>query len=79
MPIAAKTTRRYRGKELVLLRRVKKVYAQIVAHNAKYPLTDGSGNKVRRHLDFTTEDMAAFSNLNDAAISMLLFKWPPPV
>lgn len=78
MPVSAHPVRRYRGKEIVMLRRLRKVVAEIKAHNTKYPRDDGAGNLIRRHLEFTSGDMTKMDDLDAAAASLLLFKWPPP-
>lgn len=79
MPVTAHPVRRYRGKEIIMLRRLRKVIAEIKAHNTKYPRTDLAGNPIRRHLEFTTGDNTAMDQLDAAAASLLFFKWPPPV
>lgn len=77
MPADVRTTRRYRGKEIILLRRLTKVVLEIQAHNNKYPPVDRFGRPVRRNLKFTETEMSQLNSLSIAAAIYRVDRWPP--
>lgn len=75
---AEKTVRRYRGKEIILLRRMKKVIDEITRHNLKYPQGPPPAPAVRRHLKFNEFDYGNMSALVAKCNELLPLRWPPP-
>ena len=77
-PITPKLVRRHRGKELILLRRLSKVQQEIADHNARYPQDPPPAPAVRRHLEFTTAELAQLAAIAIHAVAILHSQWPPP-
>lgn len=77
MPIPAHQVKRYRGKEIVLLRRLEKVVDEINRHQTKYPEAAPPAVPNRRHLKFTIVELAQLLTLANRAVVIRNELWPP--
>lgn len=78
MPLTPHLVRRYRGKELILLRRLSKIQQEIADHNTKYPQAAPPEPVNRRHLAFTPEEEANLAAMGIHALALVHATWPPP-
>lgn len=72
MPTETKRTRRVRGRQRILLRRVIKVYNQVLQNNIRYPQPPLNRNNI-----LTVETLIQLSAAAGKAIEQLEELWPP--